>query len=185
MAHIPIDLPTQSVHIHAQRDLAFEVIAGMGTGGANGDSPNVVLEKNGNRMLVEFHTPLKIGPFSTTWKSTEWVTPSKPDSIDFDLVPTNGIINGGLRQLTDRFEFAESGNCTELAYKSRFGIRWSIGGWLLGKAVFGPIMKKHMIEHLGDVKGIIENRASRSRLYPQLECDQVDEGVVEIAGGVR
>ena len=56
MAHIAIDLPEQSVHIHAQRELAFEVITafgnGAGAGGKTGDaatrkhdSTNVVLEK--------------------------------------------------------------------------------------------------------------------------------------------
>lgn len=177
MAHISIDLPDQSVHIHAQRELAFEVITSFGVGGMGGsDGPsNVVLKEDGRRMLVEFHTPLKFGPISTTWKSTEWVTPEKPVSIDFELVPAGGIINGGLRELKDRLTLEKRGNCTLLTYKSRFGIRWSVGGWLFGKVLIGPIIKKHMIEHLGEVREMIENRAKRSRLYPQLDCDEADE----------
>ena len=186
MAHIPIDLPDQSVHIHAQRELAFEVIAALGAGGAGmpgvsssakkGQKPmSVVLEEDGDRMLVEFNSHMKFGPFSTVWTTTEWVSPEKPESISFELVPARGIIKGGLRQLTDRFEFEERGNCTVMTYKSRFGIRWSVGGWVLGKVLFGPIIKKHMIEHLGSVKEMIENRASRSRVYPQLPCDEGDE----------
>ncbi|TDI88639.1 MAG: hypothetical protein E2O75_08655 [Chloroflexi bacterium] len=192
MAHIPIDLPDQSIHIHAQRELAFEVISALGSGasgmasagdmaggtGARKQSPtSVVLEEDGDRMLVEFRSHVKIGPISTTWKTTEWVLPEKPVSISFELVPDHGIITGGLRQLTDHFDFEKQGNCTVLTYKSRFGIRWSVGGWLLGKALIGPIIKKHMIEHLGEVKEMIESRAGRSRLYPQLECDEGDEDV--------
>lgn len=191
MAHIPIDLPDQSVHINAQRELAFEVISSFGAGagasssngmaggsgsGSGSQRPmSVVLEEDGSRMLVEFRSNLKFGPVSGTWKTTEWVSPEKPNSIDFELVPSSGIMSGGLRQLNDRFDFQEKGNCTVLTYKSRFGIRWSVGGWLLGKILIGPIIKKHMIEHLVEVKTMIESRASRSRLYPQVACDHFDE----------
>ncbi len=177
MAHIPIDLPEQSVHIHAQRQLVFEMISAMGApGGDKADNGKpVVLQQDGNRMLVRFSTPLKIGPISTTWTTTEWVTPNMPTAIDFELVPANGIIAGGLRQLNDHFEFEVQDNCTMLRYKSRFGIRWSVGGWVLGKALFGPVIKKHMIEHLEEVKEMVENRAKRSRIYPQLACSENDE----------
>ncbi len=134
-------------------------------------------------MLVEFRSRVNIGPLSTTWKTTEWVSPNRPESISFELVPDSGIIRGGLRQLTDKFEFEKQGNCTLLTYRSRFGIRWSVGGWLLGKALIGPIIKKHMLEHLAAVKETIERRASRSRLYPQVACDQIDGDVVDTKGG--
>ena len=190
MAHIPIDLPNQSVHIHAQRELAFEVISSFGAGGmaagpaAGKDGPaSVVLEEERDRMLVEFRSRVNIGPISTTWKTTEWVSPNRPESISFELVPDSGIIKGGLRQLTDRFDFEEQGNCTVLTYRSRFGIRWSVGGWLLGKALIGPVIKKHMIEHLATVKETIESRAKRSRLYPHLECDERVEADGENKGG--
>lgn len=171
------------MHIHAQRELAFEVVSALGVGGAvngsggnAGESPmSVVLKTDGPRMLVEFNTPLKLGPFATTWKSTEWVTPEKPRSIDFELVPASGIISGGLRQLTDRFEFAPEGNCTILTYSSRFGIRWSVGGWLVGKVLVAPIMNMHMSEHLVQVKEMVESRARRSRVYPQLDCPENNE----------
>lgn len=182
MAHIPIELPDQSIHIHAQRELAFEMVSALGVTDANstksgsssaGSTPMIrVIATNGDRQLVEFRTPLKIGSLSTNWKTTEWVTPIKPRSIDFDLLPDKGILSGGLRQLNDRFEFSEEGNCTVLTYKSTFGIRWSIGGWLLGKTVVERIIKSHMIEHLDEVKEMIENRAKRSRVYPQQACLQ-------------
>ncbi len=174
MAHIPIDLPDQSIHIHAQRELAFEVLSAFGMGAKNGGPSNVVLREDGQRKLIEFHVPMKFGPMSTTWISTEWVTPEKPGSIDFEMIPAHGVVKGGLRELKDRFVLEAQGNCTVMTYKSRFGIRWSVGGWVLGKVLFGPMLKKHMIEHLGEVKEMIENRASRSRVYPQLPCDEGD-----------
>jgi len=173
VAHIPIDLPDQSIHIHAQRELAFEMISalgGMSDAKGAGAPMSTVLREDGERTFVEFNTPLKLGPISTIWKTTEWVTPKQPSSIDFELVPSSGILTGGLRQLTDRFEFAEQGNCTLITYKSRFGIRWSVGGWLLGIVVVKPIIKAHMAEHLDEIKEMIENRAKRSRVYPQLVC---------------
>ena len=93
MTHIPIDLPSQSVHIHAQRELAFEVISSFGAGGTAGGPAagkpgpaNVVLEEERDRMLVEFRSRVNIGPLSTTWKTTEWVSPNRPESISFELV---------------------------------------------------------------------------------------------------
>lgn len=177
MAHIPIDLPDQSVHIHADRELAFEMVSALGSGPTSSNCNDgssrpmsKVLEKRDDRMLVEFATPLKLGPLSTTWISTEWVTPMTPTSIDFELVPARGVVAGGLQQLSDRFEFEQEGNCTRLRYKSRIGIRWSVGGWLLGKVLIGPFIKSHMVEHLGEVKELVENRAKRSRIYPQKDC---------------
>jgi hypothetical protein len=174
VAHIPIDLPNQSVHIHADRELAFEMVSALGTGTGQGgvslQPMSKVIEKHEDRMLVEFTTPLKLWPISVTWKSTEWVTSKKPTSIDFELVPARGIVRGALRQLSDHFEFEKEGNCTRMTYRSRFGMRWSIGGWVLGKVLIGPIIKDHMVEHLGEVKELVENRARRSRIYPQTDC---------------
>lgn len=186
MTHIPIDLPDQAVHIHAQRELAFEVISSFGgtgngmqggsaSGAMNHKPGSVVLAEDGSRMLVEFNTLVKVGPFAATWKTTEWVSPDKPESIGFELVPDRGIIAGGLRQLTDHFDFEKQGDCMLLTYRSRFGIRWSFAGWLLGKVVISPIIKKHMVEHLVEVKAVIENRARRSRVYPQRECSEPDD----------
>lgn len=177
MAHIPIDLPEQSVHVHAQRELAFEVMTSFGAGGGGmgpgeGGPPTVVIQDDGDSMLVEFRTALKFGPIATTWMTTERVTPARPVSIDFKLVPAHGIVTGGLRELNDQITFEKRGNCTLITYKSRFGIRWSIGGWLLGKVVIVPIIRKHMIEHLSEVKAMIEDRASKSRVHPQLACDE-------------
>lgn len=187
MAHIPIDLPDQSIHIHAQRELAFEVVAALGPteekrgqgGSAKSkldSAPAVkIIATNSDRQLVEFNTPLKLGPVRKTWKTTEWVSPMPPLSIDFNLLPDRGFIAGGLRELVDRFEFEDEGGCTVLTYKSRFGIRWSIGGWVLGKVLFGPVIRNHMIDHLAEVKVLVENRAKRSRIYPLRDCTVGDE----------
>ncbi len=176
MAHITVVLPEQSIHIHAQRELAFEMVSAIGGSMPNGKSGSnskpTILKEEESRMFVEFKTPMKLGPFSMTWKSREWVTPVKPESIDFEMVPGSGIVNGGLRQLSDRFEFEQQGNCTVLKYKSRFGIRWSVGGWILGKFLFAPMIKSHMNEHLHEVKEMVESRAVRSRIYPQLPCSE-------------
>ena len=174
MSAIPITAPSQQVHINADRRLTFQVIAAMGTGGGPGDSANRVLERDGERMLVEFNSPVKLGPgIKTVFKTTEWVTMTEPEQITFKLVPGHGPLTGGLRDLDDRFVFKDHGGCTVLTYESRFAIRWSIFGWMVGRLWFSRYMKKHMIEHLAEVKTMVEARAERSRIYPQIACEHI------------
>jgi hypothetical protein len=123
-------------------------------------------------MLVEFNSPVKIGPgMNTVFKTTEWVTMSEPEQINFRLVPGRGPITGGLRDLSDRFVFDDHGSCTVLTYESAFAIRWSVFGWVLGKMFFARYLKDHMIKHLAEVKTIVEARAGRSKVYPQAACE--------------
>jgi len=138
--------------------------------GAEGPS-NRVLEDEGTRKFVEFTTPISLGfGMHRNWVTTEWVDLHEPESIDFNLVPGNGPITGGLKLLNDRFELRDQGSCTEFTYHSKFGIRWSVFGWALGKIFLRKLMHKFMREHLIELKVMIEARAELSRVHPQIAC---------------
>ncbi len=166
----PIELQPAEVHIHADRRLAFQVVTAFGAAmSENGAPPPQVLQDEGDRKLVAFSTPVMLLGMSKTFPTTEWLTMREPEQIDFSLVPGNGPITGGLKMLEDRFTFEDRSGCTLMRYESTFAIRWSWPGWLLGKLLFAPAIKSHMRHHLDDVKMMIEERAKRSRVYPQLE----------------
>ena len=181
MAVIPIKIKPEKIHITSDRRLAFQVITAFGAsngskGIENGPS-NRVLREEDDRKLIEFVTPVNLGPgMSRNWVTNEWVKMSEPEEVTFDLVPGKGPITGGLKLLSDRFVFEVVDNCTDLTYESTFGIRWSVFGWLFGKMFVERYLKKHMREHLAEVKPVIEARAARSRVYaPCVHNDAMPE----------
>lgn len=166
----PITIKPQEVHIHADRRLAFEVLTSFGTAMRSGDGGSAeVLRDEGDRMLVRFNTPVKLLGLIKIWPTEEWVTPTEPEQIDFELVPGKGPLVGGLKLLTDRFTLHDASGCTVMRYESTFGIRWSWPGWLLGKLAIAPLIRSHMHHHLDDVKDTIEARAARSHVYQRVE----------------
>ena len=171
MATIPIRIPSETIHVNADRRVVFQVLTAFGASMGEGRPSNRVLEDQGTRKFVEFTTPIALGfGMHKNWITTEWVDLHEPEAIDFNLVPGSGPITGGLKLLSDRFELADLGSCTEFTYHSRFGIRWSIFGWILGKFYVKNFLQKHMREHLSEAKMAIEARAERSRVHPQLAC---------------
>ena len=166
----PITIKPEEVHIHADRRLAFEVLTSFGTAMSSEDGGGAkVLRDEGDRMLVQFNTPVKLLGRKKIWPTEEWVTLTEPEQIDFELVPGEGPLVGGLKLLMDRFTLRDASGCTVLRYESTFGIRWSWPGWLLGKLVIAPLISSHMRHHLDGVKDTIEARAARSRVYPRVD----------------
>ncbi len=173
----PIALPPAEIHIHADRRLAFQVVTAFGAAASGGGVPGPkILQDEGDRKLVAFSTPVKLLGMNRVFPTTEWVTLNEPEQIDFDLVPGKGPIAGGLKLLKDRFTFEDREGCTLMRYESTFAIRWSWPGWILGKLLFAPIIGSHMRHHLDELKVMIEERASRSRAFPQVaSCPEMGE----------
>ena len=170
MTVIPVHTPQTSVHIHADRRLAFQVLTAFGAGTRNGSSSGV-LERDGDRLMVEFHTPGRdlLGR-RRTYRTVEWVTPREPGVIEFEGV------EGPLTLLRDRFDLAEEGGCTRLDYRSEFGLAGWIFGWLISRLVVRRMLHRTMEEHLEEMKETIEARARRSRVFPQRPCSLGDSG---------
>ena len=154
MTVIPVHIPLMSVHIHADRRLAFQVITAFGASTGDGSSSKV-LEREGERLLVEFHTPGRdlLGR-RRTYRTVEWVTPREPDVIKFEGV------EGPLTMLRDRFDLVEEGGCTRLDYRSEFGL----AGWVFGWLVSMFVGASHAPQDDGGTPG--GNEGGRSRRAP-------------------
>ena len=166
----PITLEPRSIHIRADQRLVFQVLTAYGQSGLDGYSTRV-LEDHGDRKLVEFHTPLRVRNSTHVARTVEWVQLTEPMRIDFWLAEgyeEKSIF--ALSLLEDAFVLKAQAGCTEIRYESRLAVKAPVIGRLLARLVIGPVMSRHMAEHLGDIKALCEARAVRSRVWPQQEC---------------
>ncbi len=162
---IPVRLTPLEVHLHADRRLAFQVITAFGAG-QEGQAASRVLSRENVRLLVEFHTPGK-GLFGRRkiYRTVEWVTPHEPERVDFDTV------EGPLTMMRDHIILEDQGGCTLLRYESECGLWGSVAGWLMMVLYVRPLKRRLMLEHLDEMKQTNEQRAKRSRVYPQQPCE--------------
>lgn len=162
---IPIRLPIQEVHIHADPRLAFQVITAFGASSHESGSSSKVLSSAGSRLLVEFRTPTRdIFGRRKVYRTVEWVVPHEPHSVEFETV------EGPLSMMRDRLVLVPEGGCTRLRYESVIGIKGWVAGWLLGMVYVRPLLMRLMREHLATMKETIETRARRSKVFPQRPC---------------
>lgn len=168
---IPIQLRPAEIHIDADRRLAFQVITAFGVNSQPSHGRSKVLERQGDQLLVEFHTLVQ-GPLGRrkVFRTVERVTLRPPEAVEFEGV------KGPIRLLRDRLVLAEEGDCTRLRYESQIGLGWGPIGWLVGRFLVQPVMQKFMMGHLVEMKETIEARAKKSRVYPQRACAFVEQG---------
>jgi hypothetical protein len=133
--------------------------------GPEGERTTQVLQDEGTRKLVAFHSQVA-GLFGRKRRvlTKEWVTLDEPGLISFESV------TGPLPLLRDRLELTDHGGCTVLRYHSTIGAYAGILGWPVAVLYAKPIVARHMREHMTDLKETIEARARLSRAYPQEVC---------------
>ena len=166
----PIELEPRSVHIRADRRLVYQVLTAYGNMGLEGYGSKV-MEDHGDRKLVEFRTLLRVRNSVHVARSVEWVQLTPPERIEFWLAEgyeEKSIF--ALSLLEDAFVLDARGGCTEMRYESRLAVKAPVIGWLLARLMIGPVMRRHMVDHLEDIKGLCEARAERSRVFPQEGC---------------
>ena len=148
----------------------FQVVSAFGHEQLDGYSSKV-LKDQGDRKLVEFHTPLKVAGNRHIVRSVEWVQLQEPEKIDFWLAPEHAESSlFALSLLEDSFVLEEKDGCTEFRYESRFAAKTPLVGWLVAKLVMTRVMGRHMDEHVVEIKELCEARAIRSKVFPQREC---------------
>lgn len=100
------------------------------------------------------------------YRTVERVTLVEPERVEFEGM------EGPLTLLHDRFLLKVDGNCTLLRYESQVGLRGRLLGWLIARFYALPRLQRLMRAHLEVMKAAIEERARRSKVCPQLPCDQ-------------
>ena len=176
---IPIRVSTEEIHVQADRRLAFQVLTAWGAAGPDGKRTSKVLEKSGDRLLVEFHTSVNmLFGLKTVQRTVEWVTLDEPGHIDFEGV------QGPLPVLLCRWSLEEWGDCLRFKYDATVALHGSILGWIFGILYVRPTLRRMMREHLAELKETIEARAARSRMFPQKPCP-AEEGGTHAAEAAR
>ncbi len=125
--------------------------------GDNNESSKVI-ERDGNRLVVEFQTKALF----TTYTTVEEVILSPPDQIAFEH------LSGPLHYAREEFTFEEvDGRQTDLIHTGEFiWSRFPFFGWFGGIIYTRPVFERTIAKHLAQVKEAAEARAARSRVFP-------------------
>lgn len=157
----PIKLRPHEVRIQAPRELVFQMMSHFGRGRLPGDNneSSKVLERDGNRLIVEFQTKT---PNGTTYTTIEEVLLYPPERITFNH------LSGPLQCVREEFIFeAVNARQTDLINSGEFiWRRLPLLGWLGGILYVRPIFERTLSKHLERVKQAAEARAARSRVFP-------------------
>ena len=139
----PIALKTQRVHVHAPRQLCFEVVASAG---------RVVKEVSDGTKIVRFDTAYR----GRTITTMERVSLQPPEHISYEW------IEGPLQNVRERITFDTMGpSQTDLVYEGSFesSRAWPVRLWI--KRVYDRLVREHLMQ----AKELSERRAERSRVY--------------------
>ena len=162
---ISIRAPTAEVLVQADRRLVFQVLTAWGAASPDGRATSRVLKREGDRLYIEFHTPVRmLFGLKMVFRTLEWVTLEEPGLIDFETH------KGAIPVLHCIWTLEEWGDCCRFKYDATFAAHGSVLGWVFGVLLLRPMMARMMREHLVELKGTIEARAARSRVFPQKPC---------------
>ncbi len=153
------------VHIMADRRLVFQMLSAIGQGqmpGSEGSSK--VLEREGDRIVAEFHTPVKSVTGTKVYRTVEEVYLYPEERITF-----RGL-EGPMALMEEEFLLEEDQGCTDLHYSGTFAMGYWIFGWLVARFYVKRMLQRVVREHMLEIKGASEARASRSKVFANA-CD--------------
>ena len=157
----PIQLRPHTVRIKAARELVFQMMSHFGRGRLPGDNneSSKVLERDGNRLIVEFQTKALFATYTTV----EEVNLYAPERITFEH------LSGPLHYAREEFTLDEvDSRETRLTHSGEF--IWSMFpffGWFGGIIYTRPMFERTLVKHMAQVKQAAEARATRSRIFPR------------------
>ena len=156
-----ITLRAHTVRIQAPRELVFQMMSHFGRGRLPGDNneSSKVLERDDNRLVIEFQTKALF----TTYTTVEVVNIYPPERITFEH------LTGPLHYAYEEFTFDEvNGRETDLTHSGEFiWSKFPIFGWFGGIVYTRPVFERTLVKHMAQVKQAAEARAARSRVFPR------------------
>ncbi len=153
----PVQLTPHEVLIDAPRELAFQVMTAFGRGRIQGmNERSNVLERDGNRLVVEFVTDAVVRKYTTV----EEVVLHPPERIDFKH------LTGPFQEASEVFTFTETPDGkTVLRHTGEFVLGWPLVGRAVGSSVTKRWFERVMKRHMAQMKEAIEARAARSHVF--------------------
>ena len=126
--------------------------------GDNNESSKI-LERDGNRLVVEFKTKALFATYTTV----EVVNLYPSERITFEH------LSGPLHHASEAFIFEDiDGKETDLSHSGE--IIWStipFFGWFGGIIYTRPVFERTIVKHMAQVKQAAEARAARSHVFPR------------------
>ena len=157
----PILLRPHTVRVQAPRELVFQMMSHFGRGRLPGDNneSSKVLERDGNRLTVEFQTKALFATYTTV----EVVNLYPPERITFEH------LSGPLHYVKEEFRFEDvDDRQTDLTHSGEFiWSRFPFFGWFGGIIYTRPVFERTLVKHMAQVKQAAEARAARSRVFPR------------------
>jgi len=149
-----------STAIAAPAPLVYQMLSAIGQGGGHDGERAEVLERDGDELVADFWTQVKLpGGFGRLVRTRERVTLQPPERIDYEHL--DGPVRGLRESITVR---ANAGGGTQMTY---FG-SYEPGGVfdnLRARLLAGPAIRRVMEQHFDDVRALAEARAARSRVF--------------------
>ena len=149
-----------STAIAAPAPLVYQMLSAIGQGGGHGGERAEVLERDGDELVADFWTQVRLpGGFGRLVRTRERVTLQPPDRIDYEHL--DGPVRGLRESITVT---ANLGGGTRMTY-----VGWYDPGGVIddlrARLLAGPAIRRLMERHFDAVRARAEARAARSRVF--------------------
>lgn len=148
--------------IDAPAPLIYQMLAAIGQGVRRPDEGAEVLERAGNDLVCDFWTTvaLPLGR-SRRVRTRESVRLLPPNRIEYEH------LDGPVRGLTEFIEVESIGpRQSRLVYRGRYAPSGLVAEFAF-RALSRAAIERTMVEHFDDLRTRAEDRARRSRLFPE------------------
>lgn len=149
-----------AVEVDAPAALVFQMLAAIGQGAQRLGERAEVLERDGDRLVADFWTPvtLPLGRTATA-RTREAVRLVPPDTVEFEH------LDGPVRGLRERITVSalEPRRCS-VAYEGRYPSAGVLRG-IIFRLVARRSLERAVRDHLADLRPRAEARARRSRVF--------------------
>ncbi len=159
--------------VDAPAPLVYQMLAAIGQGAQRPGERAEILERDGDRLRVDFWTVISLpAGLRRSVRTREAVQLRPPDRVEYEHL--DGPARGLRESIT--IEIVSARQC-RLAYVGSYP-RAGLIRRLVFRLLTGPAIERVMRVHFQDLRGRAELRAARSRLFP-------DEPERDIASGVE
>ena len=150
-------LTPHEVIVDAPREMVFEMLTAFGRGRLPGSKEmSRVIEKDGDRLVVEFTTDA----IYKTYTTVEEVTLYRPDRITFKH------LDGPLESFDEVFTFEDlPDGRPPWRHTGSFRLGWPVVGGVVGRNVTKRWFERVMRKHMREMKEAIEARAARRHVF--------------------